>query len=231
VSPTSSFTHHPWTQKTMTYDPKQLVPLVRATNTIVAVVVPASSSMKTLDDLIQAIRKNPGKLNWATITGMFDFIFDGYQTKEKLKVARVPYKNTVQAATDLAEGRIDLMMAAYAIVRANIEAGKIRALAVTSPERAPVIPDIPTVAEAGYPGLTIEGLVGVFGSPMLPEKARQRIAADVIEILKDPGIAKKLEATGQVVNPGGTEEFAKAIERQREQVAGVGEVLGIKPVQ
>jgi len=229
MSPTSSFTHHPWTQDKMPYDPDDLVPIARLTNTIVPVVVPATSPINSLADLVATARREPGKLNWATITGFFDFMFEGFQKKAGLEIARVPYRNTVQAATDLAEGRIHLMMAAYAIVRPQVDAGKIKMLAITARERAPIIRNVPTAAEAGFPDLTIEGLVGVFGPRELPSDARDRIAADLRTALSDPVVVERLTNTGQVVNPGGAAEFKAATDAQRAQAAAVGQLLGIKP--
>ena len=228
VSPTSSFTHHPWTNDKMPYDPKELVPVVRMTNTIVGVAVPSSLPFKTFGELVDHAKANPGKLNWATITGFFDFVFDGFQKKAGLQIAKVPYRNTVQAATDLAEGRIQLMMSAYAILRPHVQSGKLRLLAVTAAERASMLKDIPTTAEAGYPDVTIEGLGGIFGLRELPSATREKIAADVIEVLKDPKITERLTATGQVVNPGNPSEFNAAIAKQQAQAAEAGKILGIK---
>lgn len=231
MSPTSAFTHHPWTLPKMPYDPRDLVPIARVTNTIVAVVVPVSSPINSLADLVATARAQPGKLNWATITGFFDFVFDGFQKKEGLKIEPVPYRNTVQAANDLAEGRIQLMMSAIAIVRPLVEAGKLKMLAVTAPQRASMAPDVPTAAEAGFPDLTIEGLVGLFGPRDFPNDARARIATDVRAVLADPAIAARLAETGQVVNFGTAAEFAAAIDKQRAQAVAVGQLLGIKPAE
>ncbi len=231
MAPTSSFTHHPWMQAKLAYDPRDVVPIARVANTIVSIVVPASSSINSLADLVATARSQPGKLSWATITGFFDFMFEGFQKKANLEIARVPYRDTVQAANDLAEGRIQLMMAAYAIVRPHVQAGKLRILAFTAPQRAAIAPDIPTAAEAGFPDLTIEGLTGIFGPRGLAPEVRERIAADVREILADPNVTARLAATGQVVNPGTPAEFAAAIEAQRSKAAAVGQLLGIKPAQ
>src|SRR5215510_6942386 len=81
ISPTSSFTHHPWMYDKLPYDPGELVPIARVTNTLVAIVVPASSPINSLADLLAAARAEPGRLNWATVTGMFDFFFEGFQKK------------------------------------------------------------------------------------------------------------------------------------------------------
>jgi len=229
MSPTSSFTHHPWTHDKMPYDAKELIPVVRMTNTIVGVAVPSSMPFKSVGDLIAYAKTNPGKLNWATITGFFDFVFDGFQKKAGLQIAKVPYRNTVQAATDLAEGRIQLMMSAYAILRPHVQSGKLNLLAITAAHRASMLKDVPTTAEAGFPDLTIEGLVGIFALRELPAAARERIAADIIAVLKDPAILERLTATGQVVNPGGPAEFTAAIAKQQAQATEAGKVLGIKP--
>jgi tripartite-type tricarboxylate transporter receptor subunit TctC len=231
LAPTSSFTHHPWTHEKLPYDPRDLSPIARVTNTIVAVVVPKDSPINSVADLVKTAQAQPGKLNWATITGFFDFMFAGFQKKRNLEIARVPYRDTVQAANDLAEGRIQLMLSAIAIIRPHVQSGKLKMLAVTASQRAAMAPDVPTAAEAGYADLTIDGLTGLFGPRDLPNDARARIVADVREILSDPAIASRLTATGQVVNPGDTAEFTRAIEEQRTQAAEVGKLLGIKQAQ
>lgn len=229
MSPTSSFTHHPWTHDKMPYDAKEFVPIVRMTNTIVGVAVPATLPFKSVSDLVNHAKANPGQLNWATITGFFDFVFDGFQKKAGLQIAKVPYRNTVQAATDLAEGRIQLMMSAYAILRPHVQSGKLKLLAITAAERASMLPDVPTTKEAGFPDITIEGLVGIFGLRDMPAPVRERIAADVIAVVKDPVILERLTTTGQVVNPGTPAQFSAAIDKQKAQASEAGNILGIKP--
>jgi tripartite-type tricarboxylate transporter receptor subunit TctC len=229
MSPTSSFTAHPYLHDKLPYDQRDLAPIARISNTVVAVVVPASSDIKTVKDLVETARANPGKLNWATITGMFDFVFAGFQKKMGIDIAKVPYRDTVQAINDLAEGRIQVMMAAIAIARPRVQAGAIRMIAVTASERASVAADIPTTTEAGFPDIRIDGLTGVFGPRDMAAEVRERIAADVTAAAADPTISARLLSTGQVVNPGGPAEFGAAIDAQRAQVAATGVLLGIKP--
>jgi tripartite-type tricarboxylate transporter receptor subunit TctC len=229
MSPTSSFTAHPYLHDKLPYDPRDLAPIARVSNTLVAVVVPSSSDIKTVKDLVETARANPGKLNWATITGMFDFVFAGFQKKMGIDIAKVPYRDTVQAVNDLAEGRIQVMMSAIAIVRPRVQGGAIRMIAVTAGERASIAPDVPTTTEAGYPDIRIEGLTGLFGTRDMPEALRERISNDVKAAAADPTITARLLSTGQVVNPGGPAEFGAAIDAQRAQVAATGQLLGIKP--
>lgn len=231
VSPVSSFTAHPYFHDKLPYDPKDLIPVARISKTVVAVSVPTSLNVNSLKELEALARAKPGQLNWTTATGFTDFVFAGYLHTVGLKMAKVPYKNPAGAAADLAAGVIQVYMPAYAIVRPQVEAGKVKVLAVTNRERAPAIPDIPTATEAGYPSLQFDGLVGYFGAPGIADAVRNKIAADVKEAASDPEIAKRMTATAQIVAPGNAAEFAASIAEQREQVAAVAKLFGNKPIQ
>ena len=160
-SPTSSFTAHAFLHDNLPYQPSDLVPITRVSNTIITISVPASLNVNSLKELAAMARAEPGKLNWAGVTGALDFVFAGWLKQEGLNINKVPYRNPVDAANDLAEGRVQVYEAALAIVRPQLESGKIKLLAVTNSVRAPTQPNLPTVAEAGYPALTIDGLVGL----------------------------------------------------------------------
>ena len=231
VSPVSSFTAHPYFHDKLPYDPKDLIPVARISKTVVAVSVPTSLNVNSLKELETLARAKPGQLNWTTATGFTDFVFAGYLHSVGLTMAKVPYKNPAGAVTDLAAGTIQVYMPAYAIVRPQVEAGKVKVLAVTNHERAAALPSIPTAIEAGYPSLEFDGLVGLFGPPGISDAIRNKIAADVKEVAGDPGILQKMTATGQVVAPGNPSEFAASIEQQRAQVAAVAKLFGNKPVQ
>ena len=104
----------------------------------------------------------------------------------------------------------------------------MKVLAITNRERAPAFPEVPTAAEAGYPALAFDGLVGLFGPRSMASELRERIASDVRAVLYDPTIATRLAATGQLVSPGTSAAFAAEIEEQRAKVAAIAQVLGIK---
>ena len=145
---------------------------------------------------------------------------------------KVPYRNPVEAANDLAEGRVQVYESALAIVRPQLQSGKIKLLAVTNSVRAPSQPEVPTVKEAGYPEITLDGLVGLFGPPDMPMALRERIAADIAAVVAaDPTIGTRLSATGQLPNVGGPAEFAAATEEQRAKIAAIAKDLGIKATQ
>ena len=231
-SPASSFTAHPFLHDNLPYKPADLAPIARVSNTIIAISVPATMQVKSLDELIKLIRSQPGKLNWAGVTGALDFLFEAFLKTSNLQISKVPYRNTVDAANDLAEGRIQVYRSAYAIIRPRLLAGKARMLAVSNSVRAPASPDTPTVAEAGYPALTIDGLVGLFGPPSMPMALRERMAADIKAVIDaDPAIAARLTLTGQFVNPGGPAEFGKSIEEQRATLAAAAKTLGVAAKQ
>ena len=232
ATPTSSFTAHPYLHDNLPYKSSDLVAIARVSNTIITLAVPTSLNVGSLADLVALARAQPGKLNWAGVTGALDFLFAGFLRHAGLNMTKVPYRNPVEAANDLAEGRVQAYLSALAIVRPQIEAGKIKPLAVTNKVRAPTAPDVPTVKEAGYPDLTLDGLVGFFGPTEMSNALRERIAADIGAVVAaDPTIGQRLTATGQIPNVGGPTEFAAAIEEQRAQIAAVAKELGIKPTQ
>jgi tripartite-type tricarboxylate transporter receptor subunit TctC len=228
-APTSSFTAHPFLHDNLPYKPSDLVPIARVSNTIVAISVPTGLNIDSLDKLIALARSEPGTLNWAGVTGALDFLFAGWLQQEGLNITKVAYKNPVDAANDLAEGRVQVYESALAIVRPQLQSGKIKLLAVTNTVRAPSEPDLPTVKEAGQPALTVDGLVGLFGPPGMSLELRQRITAD-IRAVADDTIKDRLSASGQMLNVGGPDEFAKSIDEQRSQVADFAKKLGIAPL-
>ncbi len=229
--PAGAFTAHPYLHAKLPYNQRDITPIARVSSTVVTVAVPASLPVSSVAELMALAREQPGKLNWASITGASDLIFEAFRKSSNIEMARVPYRDPVQALNDLAEGRIQMYMAALAIVRSHAQAGRIKILAVTNRERAPVVPDAPTVREAGFAALTFDGLVGLYGPPDFPGEVRARIAADIKAVLTDPTVAARLTATGQLVIPGTAAEFAAAIDEQRAQMAAVAQVLGIKAAQ
>jgi tripartite-type tricarboxylate transporter receptor subunit TctC len=228
-APSSSFTAHPFLHDNLPYQPSDLVPITRVSNTIITISVPASLNVSSLQELAAMARAEPGKLNWAGVTGALDFVFAGWLKQEGLNINKVPYRNPVDAANDLAEGRVQVYEAAFAIVRPQLESGKIKLLAVTNSVHAPTLPKLPTVAEAGYPALTIDGLVGLFGPTGMPLELRQRITADIRAVV-DPTLEDRLAITGQLTNIGGPEEFGKSIDEQRAKIAAFAKELGINPM-
>lgn len=230
-TPASSFTAHPLLHDKLPYDVKDLVPIARVTNTLIALGVPTELNVSTVKELAARIRAEPGQLNYASVTGANDLLFAAWLKTEKLDMAKVPYKDAVQAINDLAESRIHAFVGAYAIMRPRVQAGKVKVIALTNRQHAKSLNDIPTAAEAGFKSLEFDGLVGLFGPRNISQSVRDRIAADIRDVVSDPEVETKLSATGQVVNPGTPAEFTVALNDQRATVKRIGETLGIKPAQ
>jgi tripartite-type tricarboxylate transporter receptor subunit TctC len=228
-TPTSSFTAHPFLMAKVPYDPNDLGPIARISNTLVGLVVTPSLKIDTVKDFIAQVKAQPGKLNYSTATGMTDVIFDGYFKNAGLNITRVPYRDVVGPITDVSEGRIQAYVGALAIVQPHIQSGRVKLIAVTNSQRAQTQKDTPTVAEAGFPELSFDGLIGLFGPRNMPAAVRDRIAADVKEAVSDPTVTARLTSTGQVVSPGTGADFKKSMDEQSAKLGAIVKQLGIKP--
>jgi tripartite-type tricarboxylate transporter receptor subunit TctC len=227
-APASTFTAHPLLHEKLPYNPKDLTPIARVTNTLIALGVPTEIGVSTVKELAAKTKEQPGKLNYASVTGANDLLFAAFLKTEKLEMAKVPYKDPVTAINDLSENRIQAFVGAYAIMRPRVQAGKVKVIALTNAEHAQALNDIPTAREAGFTSLELDGLVGLLGPKDMPLAMREKIAADIKQVLSDPEINAKLAATGQVVNPGTPKEFEAALNEQSGKVADIGRILGIK---
>jgi len=230
-APASTFTAHPLLHEKLPYDINDLVPIARVTNTLIALGVPADMGVNTVKELAAKIKAEPGKYNYASVTGANDLMFAAWLKTENLNMAKVPYKDAVQAVNDLAEGRIHAYVGAYAIMRARVQAGKVKVIALTNREHAKSLNDIPTAREAGFPGLEFDGLVGLLGPKTMPKTAIDRVAKDIAEIGMEKDVVDKLTSGGNVVNPGSPKDFADALADQRKTVKRIGDTLGIKASQ
>lgn len=226
-----TFAAHPVEYAKLPYDLNDIVPLARVSSTIIAVSVPTALNVNSLDDLVALARKEPGKLNFAPTPGTTEIAFDNFLNATHISMTKIPYADITKAVTDLGENRIQAIVSGIAVVKPQIAAGKVKLLAITNQKRAASVPDLPTAAEAGYPSLTLDGLIGLFGPKDLPAGAVERIAADVQAVAATPGIEDKLASTGQQLDPGGTAEFAAAVVAQRQSIAATAKALGIQPVR
>jgi tripartite-type tricarboxylate transporter receptor subunit TctC len=226
-APTGTFTAYPFLHGKPAYDLDQLVPIARVTNTLVAITVPTSLKVNSLAELMTFVRSQPGRYHWASITAATDLVFSGFLKSAGLSMVRVPYRESVLALNDLSEGRIEVFLSALATVLPQVGGGKIKMLALTNHERAPVVPEVPTVMEAGYPTLQYDGLVGLFATSGMPAELRERIASDVRTVIADPAIATRVAATGQIVSPGTPAEFASSIEEQMTAFTAISKSLDL----
>jgi tripartite-type tricarboxylate transporter receptor subunit TctC len=186
----------------------------------------------TIGQLLALARSQPGKLDAAAAPGISDFLLFGFFKKQGVDVAEVPYRDIMQAPNDLVTGRIQVLSSSLAVPQPLASAGRLKILVVTSKQRAPSQPDVPTAIEAGYPDLTFESIGGVFGPPGMPKELRNQIAADFRKVASaNPEIEKRLAATGQIMSLRGPDDFAAAIKEQRTTLAGLAKILGLKAAQ
>ena len=225
--PSGSFVGHPFVLDKVPYDRNELLPVARVSNTVVVLAAPASLKVQSLKELVQMAKEEPGKLNYASVSQIYDIMMAAYLKSAGIDMARVSYKDAVSAQNDLVEGRIQVYSAAYAIVRGHAQGGRIRILAVQNRTRAPGL-EAPTAAEAGFPQLTLDGLVGLVAarSSGISDAVREKIAADVKAQLEDAALNERMTATGQIVNPGSPAEFAAAIDEQSKNLAGWSKAIG-----
>jgi tripartite-type tricarboxylate transporter receptor subunit TctC len=229
--PAGTFAVHPYEFDKLPYDAERdLLPISNVSTIILALSTPASRKLDSVAEFVALARAQPGKLNAAASSGNSDFLLFGFLKSSGLQVAKVPYRDILQAPNDLAEDRIQALMTSLAVVQPQMQAGRVKVLAVTSRSRAPTAPDIPTMAEAGYPALELESVGGLFGPRGMALELRERIAADLAAVV-DPIIRERLEATGQIVNLRGPADFGSAVAEQRAKLAAIAKILGIKSAQ
>jgi tripartite-type tricarboxylate transporter receptor subunit TctC len=231
--PAGAFNVLPYQHDTLPFDPQRdIVPVVGVISVSLAVSVPASMKIDTMDQLVALVQAEPDKLNASAANGISDFLLFGFMKSRGLKVVEVPYRDIMQAPNDLVGGRIQVLSTSLAVVQPLAQAGRIKVLLVTSKQRAPSMPDVPTAVEAHYPDLSFDSLGGVFGPRGMPDNERERIAADFRKAAAaNPAIAERLGNTGQILSIEDPAEFAKGIQGQRDKLAGLAKILAITAAQ
>jgi tripartite-type tricarboxylate transporter receptor subunit TctC len=230
--PAGIFTVQPYDHDTLPYDSKRdMIPIVSVSEVVLAISTPASMNINSLDQLVALAKAQPGKLNAAAANGISDFALFGWAKNAGLQIVKVPYRDIMQAPNDLAEERIQVLATSFAVVQPLMRAGKIKVLAVTSRQRFSAAPDIPTAAEAGYPALTFESVNGLFGPPGMSQALREGIAADFRAVAADPVIPQRIADIGTILHIQGPAELAAAVQEQRDKLAEIAKVLGLKVAQ
>ncbi len=225
-------TINPLIHDKLPYDPAlDLLPIASTSDNFLAIAASESLQTASLAELAQVAKAGRKKLTWAATPGLPYYAFATFQKNAGGNMVQASYRDFNQAIVDLAEGRIDAVAAGVAPLLPQVRAGKIKLLAFLNRERTPVAPEVPTVAEAGYPDLTFSAVTGFFGGRNMPGALRERIAADVRQIAADPAIRERLANMGAAVRGSSPAEFAAAIEEQRVKVAAIAKAIGTKPTQ
>jgi tripartite-type tricarboxylate transporter receptor subunit TctC len=228
--PVGNFAVHPFEHEKLSYDAdRDLLPIANVTTLPLSASAPASLSVGSLREFVELVRSQPNKFNAAAASGSADFLMGGFLQSNGLQMAKIPYRDIMQGPGDLAEGRLQLLMSSFTIVQPLMQAGRIKVLAVTSRQRAPNAPDVPTMAEAGFPAFQLDSPGGLFGPRGMPLSLRERIAEDVRVAASDPIVAARLQATSQVLTILGPAEFAANIKSIQDKIATFAKATGRRP--
>ena len=139
----------------------------------------------------------------------------------EVALTQVPYRDFTPALLDFAENRIQVVVTAPFFLLPAVQSGKATILMVTNRQRSPLVPDVPTAEEAGFPELTFSGVVGFFGGRDLQASLRDRIAGDVSAVGNNSDISSRLRAVGVEVHVGTSAQFSAAIDEQRAKVRDI----------
>ena len=189
--------------------------------------MPAATGVKTIADFVTAAKASPGTLNSAGAAGLPEFALMAFLKQRALDVARVPYRDIVQAGTDLGEGRLQFLVSSLAIANPHVASGKARVVAVAGSESSALAPGAPSTLAAGFPELGVETTVGLYGPRGMPQALRERIGAEVVAAASDPQVGARLAPTGQAMKLDGPAGLAKALEAQAKRAAEIAIVLGM----
>ena len=196
------------------YDPlKDLTPVALVATTPMVLIVPDNSPYKTLNDVIRAARAEPGKLSYGTsgTGGAVHIAIELLQLSGNFKMQHIPYKGSSPALADLLGGHLQFAGSSISSAASLLAAGKIRALAVTSPKRNPALPNVPTVVESGYKDYSVVSYYGIMAPAGLPQPVVTRLNADINKILQRPDVRSALLAQGLEPAPATADEFGALI--------------------
>ncbi|GAA5237153.1 tripartite tricarboxylate transporter substrate binding protein [Verticiella sediminum] len=214
------------------YDPaNDFTPVTRLVKITNVLAVPVDSPIKSFQDLLSAAKSNPGKLSYGIVAigSSAHLASEQFRIGADIDAVGIPYNNQVTAITDLITTRLDFMFDSIGNVRPNLLAGKLRALAVTSLERSPFLPDVPTVAELGLPGFTALGWVGLFAPAGTDPAIVNKLASVVSQAYESNKDIKEFSTNTsfdfETMPPA---QFAEFVVAERIKWGGVIKQAGIK---
>ena len=204
---------------------KDLAPISNLATYPSAIVVHPSLPVKSVKDLIALARVRPGQLNFGSAgSGSPNHLaLELFKTMAKVSMVHVPYKGgSGQMIGDLIAGQVQLASMGLPPAMPHIKSGKLRVVAITGAKRSPLLPDAPTVSEAGLPGFDVTSWYGMFGPAALPRELVTKVNADIVAMLAAPDMKERLAASGADPAPTTPEEFARLV---REEIAKWSKVV------
>jgi tripartite-type tricarboxylate transporter receptor subunit TctC len=226
----TSHSANPSLYKSLRYDPiKDFTPIVRTGELPFALTVSPALPVKSVKDLIEYAKKNPGKLSYATPNSTSLVASETLKFMAKIDIVGVPYKSSPQALTDLVGGQLEMYVVDCGSGLSMIKSGKVRTLGVTPARGSKILPGVPPIAHA-LPGFDLTSWNGIFGPANLPKPLVDRINTETHSILAEKEIQDKLANIGFEVWPSKTpEEFAKYVADPLASWATLIKQAGIQP--
>lgn len=223
---------NPALYKPLKYDPqKDLAPVAMFASSALVLVVPASSSVKTVADLLALAKAQPGSLNYASSGSGTGGHLTGelFEQKSGVKIGHIPYKGTAPGLTDLVGGQVQMMFSVIPPALALVKSGRLRAVAVTGSQRLPSLPEVPTIAESGVPGLAgFESTLtyGILAPRGTPEATIRELSGQMLKIAASADFQSRLGVEGAVPLLGGPADYAALIRKESAKWAEIVKVSG-----
>jgi len=206
------------------YDPlEDLAPVIIASSQPNVLAVNAALPVTSVKALIEYAKAHPGKLNYASVGNgsSSQLTMELLKATAGIEIVHVPFNGSPPAVTATAQGDTQMLFAVMQPLQAQIHAGRLRAIAVTAAKRFPLLPDIPTIAEAGYPGFEALAWNGILVAARTPRPVIQRLNTEINAILRDSAVKSALNLQGFDLIGGTPEDFAKLIRSESEKWAPV----------
>lgn len=208
-----------------------LVPITLSAQMPYVAVVRKDSGIGTLQDLIARAKASPGKINYgsAGVGGANHVVTELFKRSAGIELTHVPFRGMSEAMTGLMAGTVDVIITAMPTAMSGMKSGKVSALAITSAQRSPVLPGVPTVSEAGVPGFVTANWVGLVAPKGTPPAVIRWMHDHVVQALAAPEVKERLASLG--AEPAGIspEEFAAVLRNDAKRWSEVIRAAGIKP--
>ena len=231
IGNTGPMTINPVLRQDLGYDPrKDFAPVTWLTSSQMVLVVHPSLPVRSVKELVALARANPGALHYgsAGVGNLTHLGMELFQSIAQVKLNHVPYKGVAPAYVDLMSGEIAVMFGNVTGPLAHIQAGRLRAIAVTSSKPSPVLPQLPRVADT-YPGFDLVTWMGIFLPAGTPDAIRTRLQGEFVRALNLKDVRERLVALGNEVVAGSGEDLAAMLDRELKLYAKIIESAGIRP--
>lgn len=214
------------------YDPEaDLTPIMLIEKGPLVLVVNPKSTFKSVADIVTAAKAKPGELTFSSggIGGSHQLSAELFKINAGIDMIHVPYKSGSAGLTDLMAGNVNMMFDQMYSAIPGIQSGKLRPIAITSAQRSPLLPEVPTFAEAGYPKVEVLNWQGIVGPKGLPPEIIDKLNAVANEALKDPQLREIMLAQGNEIGGGTPAVFAELIKAESAKWSTVIKIANIRP--